>query len=232
MTDRRVLVVDDHPVFRSGLRALLERESWVTSVVEAGTVQEAVGVARTTTIDVAVMDIRLPDGDGVHATRAILAAQPSVRVLVLTMSEDPRWIAQALQAGARGYVVKLSDPDVILAAVHSVACGGLVLGPQVDPSALTPGSRADPVPPPFDRLTKREFDVLTSLASGAPAPAIAQTHQLSEKTVRGILSTICMKLQVTDRTQAALLARDHGIGGPLKSEPSSSDHTRHGSGPR
>jgi two-component system, NarL family, nitrate/nitrite response regulator NarL len=210
-----VLLVDDHPLFRSGLRALMEREAWVTTVLEAGTMHEAVGTARTKTIDVAVMDIRLPDGDGVLATRRILDAQANVRILVLTTSEDPRWVARALGAGARGYAVKLSDPEVILAAVHTVAYGGVALGPQVDRSALGAGAPAPQVPPPLDRLSGRELEVLTLLASGVSTVAIAQKQRLSEDAVANLMSDICRKLEVADRVQAALLARDHGIGRPL-----------------
>jgi DNA-binding NarL/FixJ family response regulator len=216
MAGRTVLVVDDHPVFRSGLRALLEGEPWVGSVVEAGSVREAVETARTTTIDVAVMDLRLPDGDGVQATRRLLGTQPRIRVVMLTMSDDQRSISEALDAGARGYVFKLSDPEVIVAALQTAALGGLALGPEVERSALAEGNGSARVPPPLDRLTARELDILTFLASGDSNTVIAGKLHVSGRVVRTELATICRKLDVADRLQAALLARDHGVGRQLK----------------
>ena len=216
MPGRTVLVVDDHPVFRRGLRAILEEQPWVQSVLEAGTVQEAVGLARTTTIDVTVMDLRLPDGDGLQATRRVLDAQPGVRILVLSMSDEQEWIAQALEAGARGYVVKLNDPEVIVAAVQTVAYGGLALGPDVASSALHAGPHDVRLPPPLDRLNPREVEILTRLASGESTAAMARSQHVSDKTMSAQLSGICAKLGVADRLHAALLARDHGLGRHLE----------------
>jgi two-component system, NarL family, nitrate/nitrite response regulator NarL len=213
MPERTILLVDDHPVFRGGLRALLEGEPWVGLVLEAGTVQQAVETARTATIDLAVMDLRLPDGDGVQATRRVLATQPGIRVVMLSMSDDQRSILEALDAGARGYVIKLSGPEVILAALQTVAYGGLALGPEVDRASLVAG--APPLPPPLDRLTGRELEILTSLASGDTNSVIARKLDASEGLIRTELTTLCTKLEVEDQLHAALLARDHGIGSSL-----------------
>src|SRR5215217_5366469 len=212
---RTVLVVDDHPVFRGGLRALLDPEPWVGSVVEVGTVQEAVEAARTKTIDLAVMDLRLPDGDGLEATRRVLGIQPRIRVVMLTMDTDQQWISEALDAGAHGYIVKLSAPEAIVAALQTVAFGGLALGPDVDRASLVAGKEGPHVPPPLDRLTARELEILTALASGDSNTVIAGKMHVSERVVRSDLARICAKLEVSDRLQAALLARDHGIGRQL-----------------
>ncbi|MBW4705507.1 MULTISPECIES: response regulator transcription factor [unclassified Micromonospora] len=210
----RVLVVDDHPVVRRGLRTMLEGETWVDGVVEAATCAEAVSIALTEPVGVVAMDVALPDGDGVEATRRIVQARPETRVLMVTMSDDEDVVSRSLRAGARGYVLKDTDPDVIVDALRTVAGGGLVLGPRIGPQVLT-SLRRQPVelPPPFDRLTPRERDILRRLAAGDTNARIARHFGLSEKTVRNQLSAVFAKLGVADRVQAALLARDAGLTG-------------------
>ncbi|MFY1627291.1 response regulator [Micromonospora sp. WMMD723] len=210
----RVLIVDDHPVVRRGLRTMLEGEPWVDGVLEAATCAEAIGIASTEPVGVVAMDVALPDGDGVEATRRIVQGRPETRVLMVTMTDDEDVVGRALRAGARGYVLKDTDPDVIVDALRTVAGGGLVLGPRVGPQVLT-SLRRQPVelPPPFDRLTPRERDILRRLAGGDTNARIARHFGLSEKTVRNQLSAVFAKLGVADRVQAALLARDAGLTG-------------------
>ncbi|GIH05495.1 DNA-binding response regulator [Rhizocola hellebori] len=210
----RVLVVDDHPVVRRGLRTLLDGEPWVSEVREAATAAEALREVVSRGIHVVSMDVSLPDGDGVEAVARILAARPEAKVLMLTMADDEEIIARALRAGARGYLVKETDPDTIVEALHTVAVGGVVLGPRIGPSVLSTLRRAPTeVPAPFDRLTVRERDIVTLLANGESNARIARQLGVSEKTVRNQLSSVFAKLEVADRVQAALLARDTGFTG-------------------
>jgi DNA-binding NarL/FixJ family response regulator len=210
----RVLIVDDHPVVRRGLRTMLESETWVGEVFEAATVAEAVTLVVAERIDVVAMDVTLPDGDGIEATGRILHARPEVKVLMLTMSDDEEIVVRALRTGARGYVLKDTDPDAVVDALRAVAQGGVVLGPGIGPSVLASMNRSPAeLPAPFNQLTARERDILGRLALGDTNARIARHFGLSEKTVRNQLSAIFAKLGVADRVQAALLARDAGLGG-------------------
>jgi DNA-binding NarL/FixJ family response regulator len=209
---RRVLLVDDHPVVRRGLRTMLEDEPWVDSVVEAASVADAVRQAVTQHVHVVAMDVMLPDGDGIEATEKILRAQPGVHVLMVTMADDDDLVVRALRAGARGYVLKSTDPDIVLDALRAVAGGGVVLGPTIGPTMLTTLKRAPvELPPPFNQLTARQRDILTALVGGNSNARIARQLGLTEKTVRNQLTPIFTLLGVSDRVQAALLARDAGI---------------------
>ncbi len=208
----RVLIVDDHPVVRRGLRTMLEAEQWVDDVVEAATVAEAIKEVTAGSPQVVAMDVRLPDGDGVEATRRILLAHPQTRVLMLSMTGDDDVVTRALQAGARGYVLKDQDPDELVTALRTVASGGVVLGPSIGPRLLTDLRRGPAaLPPPFDQLTMREREIVARLAAGDNNARIARRLGLNEKTVRNYLSVIFAKLGVTDRVQAALLVRDAKI---------------------
>lgn len=215
MTGRhRVLIVDDHPVMRRGLRTLLESEAWVDVVVEAATMAEAVRQAVTQEAQVVAMDLVLPDGDGIEATRAILRSRPGTRVLMLTMADDEDFVVRALRAGARGYVLKTTDPDTVIDALRTVAGGGVVLGPSIGPTILATLRRTPAeLPAPFNTLTARQRDILARLASGDSNARIARHLGLTEKTVRNQLTPIFALLGVGDRVQAALLARDAGISG-------------------
>lgn len=209
----RILIVDDHPVVRRGLRTMLEGESWVSDVFEAATTAEALTSAVTNQVQVIAMDVALPDGDGVDATQRIMQSCPDVKVLMLTMANDEEIVARALRAGARGYVLKDTDPDAVIDALRTVAQGGVVLGPGIGTSVLTTLQRGPvELPAPFNQLTSRERDILGRLALGDTNARIARHFGLSEKTVRNQLSAIFAKLGVADRVQAALLARDVGLG--------------------
>lgn len=211
----RVLIVDDHPVVRRGLRTMLDSEPWVAQVLEAASCAEAISVAAHQQVTVVAMDIALPDGDGVRATAQILLHRPRTAVLMLTMANDDDLVARALRAGARGYLLKDTDPDVVVDALRTVAGGGLVLGPGIRLAALA--GRGQPpaaLPPPFDQLTPRERELLRHLSAGEGNTQIAERFGLSAKTIRNQLSAVFAKLGVGDRVQAALLARDAGLVGP------------------
>lgn len=209
---QRILIVDDHPVVRRGLRAMLAGEPWVEAVFEAATVAEAIREAVTHQVDVIAMDVSLPDGDGIDATAVILRRRPEAQVLILTLANEEEMVNRALRAGARGYVLKDTDPDTVVDALRTVAGGGLVMGPKINSSVFS-GRPISPVdlPPPFDQLTTRERDIIRLLVAGESNAEIARDLGVSEKTVRNQLSAIFSKLKVADRTQAALLAQKNGI---------------------
>lgn len=211
-TELRVLVVDDHPVVRRGLLALLHAQPWVAEIAEAQSAAEAIKVAVSWKAHLVIMDIRLPDGDGVEATRRILQARPDVRVLMLTMTDDEDTVTRALRAGACGYVHKDTTPDLLIDALRTVAGGGVVLGPTIGKQILTTLRRTPAeLPPPLNKLSQREREILVRLAAGDDNSRIARGIGVSDKTIRNQLSVIYAKLGVTDRLQAALLARDAGL---------------------
>jgi DNA-binding NarL/FixJ family response regulator len=206
----RVLIVDDHPVFRDGLASLLDTLSDVTVVGVAASGEEAVVEAGELNPDVVVMDLNLPGLSGVAATRQLTSSNNPPAVLVVTMIDDDDIVVAALRAGARGYVLKGATGEEIAAAVRTAAGGGAVFGAGVAATVLsmTAGGGS---PPREDGLTDRERDVLAMIAEGATNTQIARTLGLSLKTVQNYVSRILDKLQVTDRTQAALRARDGRI---------------------
>lgn len=209
-----VLIVDDHPVFRRGLVALLSGEPWVAAVLEASTVADAVREAVIGGADVIAMDLRLPDGDGLAATAQILRARPSARVLILTMTDDQHTVAAALRAGAAGYVTKRSDPEDVVRALQAVARGAVVLGPDVGPDVLRV-LREQPtlLPPRLANLSERELAILRLIGEGLSNAQIARQLDVAEKTVRNQLTRIFVEIQAADRVQAALLAREAGLAG-------------------
>lgn len=211
---RRVAVVDDHPLFREGLAALLDALDGTTVVGEAGDGEEAVALVAQTVPDVVLMDLHMPVLNGVEATRRITAEHPGVAVLVLTMLADDESLFAALRAGARGYLLKESSRDDILRALDAVASGQAVLDPQVAPrvlSAVSP-TPAAPDPKAFPQLTGREREILDLIARGFTNPAIAARLFVSEKTVRNHVSNVFAKIHVTDRAGAVARARDAGYG--------------------
>lgn len=206
----RVLVVDDHPVFRAGLCAILDAAPDLVVVGEATTGLEAVELAARTFPDVVLMDLHMPDLGGVEATRRILAQAPATRVLVLTMIDRDAALAASLRAGARGYLLKGSDRAEVLRAIRAVASGDAVISARVAerlPSLLTaqPAVAAD-----FPGLTARENQILTLLAEGRDNADIAAELALSLKTVRNYVSSILTKLEVPGRAQAMVKAREAG----------------------
>lgn len=210
----RVLVADDHPMFRDGLRALLASAPGVELVGEASTGQEAVSLAAELQPDVVVMDVQMPQGDGIEATRGIVSGSPSVRVLIVTMFEDDATVFRAMRAGARGYVLKGANYAEMLRAIKAVGDGEAVFGPQIASrlaeyfAAIRPAAAPDL----FPELSDREREVLGLLAEGLKNPEIARRLYLSPKTIRNHVSTILHKLQVADRAQAIIRAREAGLG--------------------
>ena len=211
----RVLIADDHPTFRRGLRALIDSLPEIELAGEAADGQAAIAQAAKLQPDVVVMDLNMPGVNGVEATHKILAANPSVAVLVLTMLDEDESVFAAMRAGARGYIVKGADTDDLLRALESVAHGDVVFGPAVASRVLSyltrPLSARDPVL--FPGLSAREREVLEHLARGMPNSQIARALFLSPKTVRNHVSNIFTKLQVNGRTEAILRARAAGLGG-------------------
>ncbi|PZU39350.1 MAG: DNA-binding response regulator [Microbacterium sp.] len=204
----RVLLCDDHPVYRDGLRSLFE-ELGVEVVAEAGTGEEALMLTASCRPDVVVMDLSMPGIGGVEATRRIVAAYPLVRVLALTMIDDDATVLAALRAGASGYLLKGAGHAEISGALANVAQGGVIIAPEV-----ARGVRAGMQPAePFPQLTPREREVLGMVSRGRTNEHIAETLGLSIKTVRNIVSSVFAKLGVSTRAQAVAVARDHGLDG-------------------
>jgi DNA-binding NarL/FixJ family response regulator len=212
----RVLVVDDHPIFRDGLVALVDAQPDMHVVGTAADGPDAIATAQECTPDVVLMDLNLPSLSGVEATAAIAGFDPAPAVLVITMVDDDDTVVAALRAGARGYVLKGAPADEVAAAIRSVAAGGAVFGSGVAAQVLTMTSTAQPhVRSPDDGLTVREREVLAMIAEGASNAQIARSLNLSVKTVQNYVSRILDKLQLADRTQAALHARrDSGFAAP------------------
>jgi DNA-binding NarL/FixJ family response regulator len=200
----RVLVVDDHPVFRDGLAGLLSTLDDVIVVGVASSGEEAIAAAPTVAPDVVLMDLNLPGLSGVESTRRIVGATPQIAVVAVTMIDDDDTVLAALRAGARGYVLKGATGAEIVDALRSVAAGGVVFGRGVAATVLALSTGR----PREDGLTDRERDVLTLIADGAGNAAIARTLGLSLKTVQNYVSRILDKLQVADRAQAAQRMRE------------------------
>jgi DNA-binding NarL/FixJ family response regulator len=216
VTEIRVVLADDHPMFRYGLRAVLASDPGTRLVGEAGTGDEVVEAVRRLQPDVVLMDMAMPGLNGVEATRLILAAHPQVNVVVVTMFDDTASVLAALRAGARGYLVKGADREEILRAVHAAAAGQAIFS-AVAARHLTRQFADGPQttgPAPFPALTNRERDILRMLAAGYTNTAIAERFRLSAKTVRNYVSTVLAKLEVTTRAEAVRRAREAGLGGP------------------
>ncbi|MEV6106599.1 response regulator transcription factor [Streptomyces sp. NPDC051940] len=212
----RVLVADDHPAFRAGLRLMLSSAPDIDVVGEAFTGLDAVRLAAETSPDVVVMDIRMPDLDGIEATRRLLRADAGVGVVVLTMFEDDDSVFAAMRAGARGYLLKGADQEEILRAIRAIAAGEAIFGPAVarrviDHFTLAGGAATRTA---FPSLTDREREVLDLIAAGKGNAAVAHELMLTLKTVRNHVSNIFGKLQVPDRAAAIIKARDAGFGSP------------------
>lgn len=210
----RLVVVDDHPVFRLGMVALLSSLDGIEVVGEAADADEAVERCAATEPDVVMMDLHLGGTSGVEATRRIVERRPAQGVLVVTMMDDDDSVFAAVRAGARGYLLKGAGPDEIERAVRAVANGEVLLAPAIAARAMSymAGLRTGG-PVPFPELTDREREVLDLVATGLDNLSIARRLSVSSKTVRNHLSNILTKLQVADRAQAIVRAREAGLGG-------------------
>jgi DNA-binding NarL/FixJ family response regulator len=211
----RVLLADDHPVVRRGLAALLGTLDGFEVVGEAADGEAAVRETQLTKPDVVLMDVRMPGIDGVEATRRIRKAVPETAVLVLTMYDEDATVFTAMQAGARGYLLKGAEQDEIADAIRAVVRGQAIFGAAIatrllDHFANPPAAVSDD---PFPELSPREKEILELLAQGRRTAEIATSLHLSPKTVSNNLTTIFAKLEVGDRTAAVIRARERGLGG-------------------
>jgi DNA-binding NarL/FixJ family response regulator len=212
-----VVIADDHPLMRDGLRALIASLPDMEVVAEAGDGESARRETQLTHPDVVVMDLRMPGTNGVEATRAILRSVPTTRVLVLTMFEDDDSVFAAMRAGASGYLVKGAQQDEIIRALRSVAAGQAIFSPTVARRIIDFFAGARQIAAadiPFPDLTAREREVLDLIAAGRSNAAIAHELVISSKTVSNHISAIFAKLQVADRAEAIIRARQAGLGGP------------------
>jgi DNA-binding NarL/FixJ family response regulator len=219
----RIVVADDHPLFRAGLGALLESVPDTEVVGEAATGEEAVRAALSLKPDVIVMDINMPDLNGIEATRRIIDGSGDVNVLVITMHEDDEAVFQAIRAGARGYLLKGAAQEETLRAIRSVANGEAIFSPRIAAGLqrfLAAPPRANPGDT-FPQLTERELEILELLAQRRTNAQIAAELYLSQKTVRNYVSAIFAKLEVADRAEAGLVARAAGLGSADAAAPRS-----------
>jgi DNA-binding NarL/FixJ family response regulator len=216
----RILIADDHAVFRFGLRALLNVMLDTEVVGEVTSGEEVIALANSVRPDVILMDITMPGVNGIEATRRIRETNSDIRILMVTMLEDDSIFA-AMRAGARGYVVKGAEPDDVLRAIRAVADGEAIFSPAIaerlmnyftTPPAATSDSTQSAITAVFPDLTEREREVLTLIAEGLTNSAIAERLILSPKTIRNYITEIFSKLQVADRAQAIIRARNAGLG--------------------
>lgn len=214
MSDIRILIADDHPLFRDGMHGLLDSVPDTEVVGEAPSGEEAVSLAAILQPDVILMDIKMPGINGIAATREILAVSPHIGILMVTMLEDDESVFAAMRAGARGYVLKGANQADILLAIRAVARGEVIFGPGIARRLLRFFSTLRP--PTLQRvlpnLSERETELLGLMAQGKSNQEIADQLGLTLKTVRNHVSNIFSKLQVADRAQAILRAREAGLG--------------------
>ena len=211
----RVLVADDQSMVRAGFRMLLGGEEDIEVVAEASNGLEAVEKAGRFNPAVVLMDIRMPELDGLEATRRILAADPAARILVLTTFDLDDYVYEALRAGASGFVLKDDPPEQLIAAIRIVAGGEALLSPAITKRVITQFSRTPrPAPPPeVDELTEREMDVLRLVARGLSNAEIGRELYISDTTVKTHVTHILQKLDLRDRVQAVVLAHETGLFG-------------------
>ncbi|SCK21927.1 response regulator transcription factor [Streptomyces sp. WMMB 322] len=209
----RVLIVDDHQVVRRGLRTFLEVQDDIEVVGEAGDGDEGVARAEELGPDVVLMDVKMPGTDGIGALKELRRLHNPARVLVVTSFTEQRTVVPALRAGAAGYVYKDVDPDALAGAIRSVHAGHVLLQPEVAGALLSDEPGGGSGAGRGSVLTEREREVLELIADGRSNREIARALVLSEKTVKTHVSNILMKLDLADRTQAALWAVRHGLTG-------------------
>jgi DNA-binding NarL/FixJ family response regulator len=215
MEQIRVLIADDHPLFRDGLRTLLQSGSDTEVIGEAATGEETIARAAALQPDVILMDLHMPGINGIEATRRILHTSPHIGILVVTMYEDDDSVFASMRAGARGYLLKGADQEETLRAIKAVSRGEAIFSPAIAKRLIryfSPARAATTPPQAFPELTEREREILKLLAQGLNNAEIAQRLVLSPKTVRNHLSNIFSKLQVADRAQAIIRAREAGWG--------------------
>jgi len=213
MEPLRVLIADDHPLFRKGMRALLTATAGTEVIGEATTGQEAIELAAALQPDVILMDLQMPGINGIEATRQILHTSPHIRILVVTLFEDDASIFSALRAGARGYILKDAQEEEMLRAIRAVGNGEAIFSPAIATRLMDFFAAPRPAVPKeiFPTLTEREREILQMIARGRTNNDIAKELALSSKTVGNYVSNIFSKLQVADRAHAIIRARDAGL---------------------
>jgi DNA-binding NarL/FixJ family response regulator len=214
MEPLRVLIADDHPLFRHGIQALLNATSDIEVVGEAKTGEEVIALAATLQPDVILMDIQMPGVNGIEATRRILQTSPHIRILMVTMFEDDASVFTAMRAGARGYALKDTEKAEMLRAIRAVGGGEAIFSPAIATRLLEFFAAPRPILPPqvFPELTEREREILNLIALGHSNNEIASRLVLSPHTVRNYVSNVFSKLQVADRAHAIVRAREAGMG--------------------
>lgn len=208
-----VLIADDHPLFRKGMRSLLETMPEITLVGEAKSGREAVELSLAHQPDVVLMDLQMPEGSGLAATRELNKSSPRTRILVVTLFEDNDSVFAALRAGAHGYILKDADEEEMMRAIRAVGEGEAIFSPAIATRLMDyfATTRKEVPSQLFPELTEREREILTLIAQGKSNATIAEQLIISLKTVRNHVSNIYNKLQVADRAQAAIRARDAGL---------------------
>jgi DNA-binding NarL/FixJ family response regulator len=214
----RVLLVDDDDLMRAGLKAVLSSDDAIEIVGEAGNGRSAIAEARAQRPDVVLMDVRMPDLDGISATREVLAVSPEIKIAILTTFEQDDYIFGALNAGASGFLLKRTKPEELIAAIHTLAAGDSLLSPSVtrrviermahQPVATSSAAQK------LDVLTPREREVLELIARGLSNGEIASAFVIEESTVKTHVKRILMKLHLRDRVQAVIFAYESGLTSP------------------
>lgn len=220
----RVLVADDQSMVRAGFRMLLAEENDLEVVAEASNGVEALEKTKSFRPAVVLMDIRMPELDGLEATRRILAADPAARILILTTFDLDEYIYEALKAGASGFVLKDDPPEQLIAAIRTVAAGDALLSPSVTKRVISQFAHIPrPTPPPeLDELTAREGGILRLIAQGLSNAEIGERLYISETTVKTHVTHVLQKLNLRDRVQAVVLAYQNGLvdhDGTTEAEP-------------
>lgn len=215
MTNIKLMIADDHKLFREGIKALLAVTDDIEIVGEAEDGDTALKQARELEPDIILMDINMPGLNGIRATEQILEKQPQTRIIMLTMLEDDASIFHAMRAGARGYLLKGADPEEVLSVIRAVAEGQALFGPAIAARLMNYFKELSAKPAaagtPFPELTERELEVLRLISQGLNNQEISQKLFLSPKTIRNHITNIFSKLQVADRAQAIVRAREAGL---------------------
>jgi DNA-binding NarL/FixJ family response regulator len=211
----RILIVDDDKLMRAGLRAVFSADEGIEVIGEAGDGRAGIDSARRLKPDVVLMDVRMPEMDGITATRELLDSSPELRVVIVTTFEEDDYVFGALAAGASGFLLKRTGPEELIEAIHTVAAGEALLSPSVTRRVIERMARAPGVTANGDRhleeLTAREREVLELIARGLTNTEIAEKLVIEESTVKTHVKRILMKLGLRDRVQAVILAYETGV---------------------